>query len=316
VLTSIDWRGLWRFAMHPPPEDKSVVPDLIGKAVGRDFDFELLNEAHWVSPKLVADSYGRGRVFLAGDAAHQLNPSGGFGMNTGLGDATDLAWKLAAVIGGWGGEALLASYEIERRPIAVRNVEEATLNLRREQSFAPGDAIDEDSEEGRRQREAFRRSLFDADVMRHHDTDGIALGYRYDHSPVICADGTPPRPDEVRDYHPTSRPGHRAPHAWIGEGRSTLDLFGDGFTLLSFAAAGAADAFSQAAEARGVPLSVIGISDPEIAKLYQRRLVLVRPDGHVAWRGDDPPEDAGAVIDIVRGAGPEAVARKVLVSSD
>jgi 2-polyprenyl-6-methoxyphenol hydroxylase-like FAD-dependent oxidoreductase len=306
VLTSINWRGLWRFAMHPPPEDKAEVPDLIRKAVGAEFEFELLNEAHWSSPKLVADAFGRGRAFLAGDAAHQLNPSGGFGLNTGLGDAMDLAWKLAAVVDGWGGVSLLESYEVERRPIAVRNVEEATLNLRREQGFAPGDAIDQDSEEGAVHRAAFRQSLFDADVMRHHDTDGIALGYRYDGSPVICPDGTAPRTDEVRDYHPTTRPGHRAPHAWIDEGRSMLDLFGNGLTLLSFGGpADASVAFSRAAETRGVPLTVVPVSQPEIAELYERRLVLVRPDGHVAWRGDEAPGDAGAVIDVVRGAAVE-----------
>ncbi len=303
VLTSINWRGLWRFAMHPPPEDKAEVPGLIRKAVGVDFEYELLNEAHWESPKLVADAFGQGRAFLAGDAAHQLNPSGGFGLNTGLGDAVDLAWKLAAVIDGWGGEGLLASYEIERRPIAARNVEEATRNLRREQGFAPGDAIDQDSADGARQREAFRTSLFDADVMRHHDTDGIALGYRYDGSPVICLDGTAPPTDEVRDYQPTTRPGHRAPHAWIGEGRSTLDLFGEGLTLLSFdGPAGASESFSRAAKTRGVPFTVVALSQPEIAEVYERRLVLVRPDGHVAWRGDDAPDDVGAVIDTVRGA--------------
>ncbi len=304
VLTSIDWRGLWRFAMHPPPGDRSEVPALLRKAVGVDFDFELLNEARWDSPKLVAEAFAKGRAFIAGDAAHQLNPSGGFGMNTGLGDAVDLAWKLAAVIAGWGGAGLLASYEIERRPISARNVAEATRNLRREQGYAPGEAIAEVTAEGARQREAFRQSLFDADVIRHHDTDGIALGYRYDLSPVIVPDDTAPPADQVRDYIPTARPGHRAPHAWIGEGSSTLDLFGDGFTLLAFDAPGAAtDAFARAAESRGVKLTVAAVSDPEIAGLYERRLVLVRPDGHVAWRGDDAPDDAGAVIDVVRGAG-------------
>ncbi len=303
VLTSINWRGLWRFAIHPPPEDAADVPALLRKAVGGDFDFELLNEAHWASPKLVADAFAKGRAFLAGDAAHQLNPSGGFGMNTGLGDAMDLAWKLAAVIAGWGGPGLLASYGIERRPIAARNVEEATRNLRRQQDAAPGDAIDQDTADGARQREAFRRALFDSDVMRHHDTDGIALGYRYDGSPVIRADGSEPAADEVRTYIPTARPGHRAPHAWIGDGRSTLDLFGTGLTLLSFGApAAATQAFVGAAASRGVPLTVAPVAEPEAARLYERRLVLVRPDGHVAWRGDDAPVDPGAILDVVRGA--------------
>ncbi len=309
ILTSIDWRGLWRFSMHPPPGDISEVPALLRKAVGVDFDFELLNQAQWDSPKLVADAFGKACAFIAGDAAHQLNPSGGFGMNTGLGDAMDLAWKLAAVIAGWGGSELLASYEIERRPISARNVEEAARNLRREQSHAPGEAIDADTEEGARQREAFRRSLFESDVMRHHDTDGIALGYRYDGSPVICADGTAPPADAVGDYIPTARPGHRAPHAWIGEGRSTLDLFGDGLTLLAFGAPQAdTDAFARAARSRGVPMTVEPVAEPEIARLYERRLVLVRPDGHVAWRGDDAPRDAEAVIDVVRGANVSASA--------
>ena len=309
VLTSIDWRGLWRFAIHPPPEDTDDVPALLRTAVGTDFKFELLNEAHWPSPKLVADTFGRGNAFLAGDAAHQLNPSGGFGMNTGLGDAMDLAWKFAAVVDGWGGAGLLNSYEIERRPIATRNVEEATRNLRREQSFTPGDAINQDNTEGAHQREKFRQSLFDADVMRHHDTDGIALGYRYEGSPVIWHDQTAPPTDEVRDYQPTTRPGHRAPHAWINKDRSTLDLFGDGFTLMSFGApAEASEPFSRAAKSRVVPLKVKSVFQPEIAELYERRLVLVRPDGHVAWRGDEPPEDAGAVIDVVRGARPRSKA--------
>ena len=139
--------------------------------------------------------------------------------------------------------------------------------------------------------------------MRHHDTDGIALGYRYDDSPVIWPDGTAPPTDEVRDYRPTTRPGHRAPHAWIDEGRSTLDLFGVGLILLSFdAPSEASESFLSAARTQGVPLTVVPIPQPEIAELYERRLVLVRPDGHVAWRGDDAPEDAGAVIDVVRGA--------------
>ena len=206
------------------------------------------------------------------------------------------------MIDGWGGVGLLASYETERRPIAARTVEEATRNLRREQGYSPGDVIDQDSADGALQREAFRRSRLDADVMRHHDTDGIALGYRYDCSPVIWPDGTAPPTDEVRDYRPTTRPGHRAPHAWIDEGRSTLDLFGDGLTLLSFEApADAPESFLRAAKTRGVPLTVIPVSQLEIAELYERRLVLVRPDGHVAWRGDEAPEDPGAMIDVVRG---------------
>jgi 2-polyprenyl-6-methoxyphenol hydroxylase-like FAD-dependent oxidoreductase len=315
LITSINWRGLWRFSMQPPPADESIVPDLLRRAVGCDFAFELLDGSHWVSRELVANAYGKGRAFIAGDAAHQNTPSGGFGMNTGLGDAMDLAWKLAARLAGWGGSGLLASYEAERRPIAKRNTQEATSNLLRFRNLKPDPAIASDGAEGDRARAAFERALFDADILRHHDTDGIALGYRYDPSPIVCPDGTEPPADTVQQYAPTARPGHRAPHAWLdggpppaagirlAQGRSTLDLFGEGFAVLAFGGAAAeAASLIRAAQERGVPLALTAIDDPEIARLYQQRLVLVRPDGHVAWRADRVPADPGAIIDRVRGA--------------
>ena len=309
LITSINWRGLWRFSMQPPPQDEAIVPDLLRRAVGTDFSFELLNGSHWESRELVANSYGKGRIFIAGDAAHQNTPSGGFGMNTGLGDAVDLAWKLWAVLAGWGGPALLASYEAERRPVAKRNTQEATSNLLRFRNLKPGPAIAETSERGTRERAVFQQMLLDADILRHHDTDGIALGYRYDFSPIVCPDGSEPPPDSVREYRPTARPGHRAPHAWLDggpppsagarlrHGRSTLDLFGDGFALLAFGgAASLADPLIRAARARGTPLAVAAIEDREISRLYERRLALVRPDGHVAWRGDTCPAQADQTI--------------------
>jgi 2-polyprenyl-6-methoxyphenol hydroxylase-like FAD-dependent oxidoreductase len=322
LFTSINWRGRWRFSMHPPPKDETRVPELLRRAVGRDFDYTLLDSAHWISRKLVADAFRKGRAFICGDAAHQLNPSGGFGMNTGVGDAMDLAWKLAGTLAGWGGPALLESYEPERRPIAVRNVEEATRNFERPKALKPGPEIDQDTPEGARQREAFRKALFDADLLRHHDTDGIALGYRYDPSPIVYPDGTEAPSDAVREYAPTARPGHRAPHAWLDGGpppaagirvpggRSTIDLFGEGFSLLDFGAPADAQLLVRAAASRGVPVAVTAIDDEVIAELYQRRLVLVRPDGHVAWRADEAPADCGAVIDRVRGAAPAAAAAR------
>ncbi len=313
LITSINWRGLWRFNMQPPPADEAIVPELLRRAVGCDFTFDLLNGSHWVSRELVARAYGVGRAFIAGDAAHQNTPSGGFGMNTGIGDAIDLAWKLAATLAGWGGPALLSSYEAERRPVAQRNTKEATSNLLRFRNLQAGAAIDTDTDDGARQRAAFRKALDDADILRHHDTDGIALGYRYYPSPVICADGTDPPADSVREYVPTARPGHRAPHAWLGGpppsagvrlpgGRSTLDLFDTGFALLSFGASAAeAGPLERAARDRGMPLAVTAVNDPEVARLYGCRFVLVRPDGHVAWRANESPVDPVAVIDRVRG---------------
>jgi 2-polyprenyl-6-methoxyphenol hydroxylase-like FAD-dependent oxidoreductase len=309
LITSINWRGLWRFSAPPPKdESKENITKMLYRAVGRPFEFELLNASHWESRKLVAETFRKGRAFIAGDAAHQNNPTGGFGMNTGLGDAMDLAWKLTAALQGWGTDALLDSYDTERRPISVRNVEEATRNFNLSRRYKFGPSIDQDTPAGEVERDAFKQSLYDADIMRHHDTDGIAMGYRYTSS-VVIPDGTPEPPDEVRGYTPTARPGHRAPHVWLSDDVSLIDKFGDGFVLLDFG--GDATPLVRAAAERNLPLRVEKIDNREARDLYERKLILVRPDGHVAWRGDAPPADALAVIDTIRGAIVPAARAKV-----
>jgi hypothetical protein len=231
-----------------------------------------------------------------------MSPTGGFGMNTGIQDAVDLSWKLAAVLEGWGGETLLASFDTERRPIGHRNVAEASRNLRRMLSPGPHPDLLDDTAAGAATRATLGRAF--AALMRHEwFTLGIHLGYRYEGSPICVGDGTPAPPDEPGTYIPTARPGHRAPHAWLDDGRSTLDLFGRGFVLLGFGVdASEAAPLIAAAEQRGVPLSFTRVEQPDIAALYERRFVLVRPDGHVAWRADAMPADQRAVIDLVRGA--------------
>ncbi|MET0632245.1 MAG: FAD-dependent monooxygenase, partial [Xanthobacteraceae bacterium] len=234
-----------------------------------------------------------------------MSPTGGFGMNTGIQDSVDLGWKLTARLHGWGGDELLRSYESERRPVAIRNVTEASGNLGRMLStrqrrpppeiFAPG-------AEGDAARAEYG-AWFTETMKREWFTIGFHLGYRYDASPIVWPDGTPAPPLETSTYTQTARPGARAPHAWLADGRSTLDLFSRGFTLLRLGAdAPKAERLRAAAAAAGVPLAVVDLDAPEVAALYQRRLVLVRPDGHVAWRADTEPEDAQAVIDVVRGA--------------
>jgi 2-polyprenyl-6-methoxyphenol hydroxylase-like FAD-dependent oxidoreductase len=276
------------------------------RAVGRAFDYEILSVMRWVRRELVADSYGTQRVFIAGDAAHLMSPTGGFGMNTGIQDAVDLGWKLAATLRGWAGSALLHSYEIERRPVAVRNVTEASSNLGRmlatRQRLPPAE-IFQAGPAGDAARAEYGRWF--TETMRHEwFTLGFHLGYRYDSSPIVCADGTPAPPLPTASYIQTARPGARAPHAWLPDGRTTLDLFGRGFVLLRLGRdAPDAESMRRAAAQAGVPLDVIDIDVPAVSELYARRLVLVRPDGHVAWRANEPPADASAVIDIVRGAG-------------
>jgi hypothetical protein len=242
---------------------------------------------------------------------HQQGRAGGFGLNPGLGDGVLLGWKLAALVLGWGGTGLLDSYQAERRLVARRNVAEATENMKLFTDTADMTGIDEDSPRG-----AALRARVGEEILRNKTkqylSDGIALGYRYDESPIVVADGTPAPPYTTMEYRQTSRPGARAPHAFMKDGRSTLDLFGDGFVLLRFGgSAEDAGAIAVAAEQRGVPLRVVAIEDAEIARLYERSLVLVRPDGHVGWRGDAAPADVAAMIDTVRGAGAHVAGSRV-----
>jgi 2-polyprenyl-6-methoxyphenol hydroxylase-like FAD-dependent oxidoreductase len=284
------------------------------RAMGRDFDYEILSVMRWVRRELVADRYSTDRVFIAGDAAHLMSPTGGFGMNTGIGDAVDLGWKLEAVVKGWGGAELLASYEAERRPVGLRNVAEASRNLRRMLSTRerlPGPEIFQPGAASDAARAAYGKWF--AAIMRHEwFANGVMLGYRYDSSPIVWSDGTPPPPDESHPYIQTARPGARAPHVWLDDGRSTLDLFGRGFVLLRLGHnPPSATSIERAAQARGVPLTCIEIGKPEVLTAYEHRLVLVRPDGHVAWRADAEPADAGLLIDVIRGQANEMKQQKL-----
>jgi 2-polyprenyl-6-methoxyphenol hydroxylase-like FAD-dependent oxidoreductase len=306
TIVAINGRDEWRFSIIGGSEQREYSHDEIGalirRAVGREFEFEILSVLPWTRRELVADSYRNRRGLLAGDAVHVMSPTGGFGMNTGIQDAVDLSWKLAAMLEGWGGDGLLDSYGIERRPIGTRNVAEASTNLRRMLSVAPHPELLGDTPEGAAAREKVGQEFSEA--MRHEwFTLGAHLGYRYEGSPICWPDDSEAPPDNPRNYVPTARPGHRAPHAYLADGRSILDLFGRGFTLLGFGkSAEQAEPLLAAARERNVSISFITITDPQIAALYQRNYVLVRPDGHVAWRDDRMPEDALCIIDVVRGA--------------
>jgi 2-polyprenyl-6-methoxyphenol hydroxylase-like FAD-dependent oxidoreductase len=306
TIVAINGRDQWRFSLIGSAEQRDYTTDdikaAIRRAVGRDFEFEILSVLPWVRRELVAESFRNGRGFIAGDAAHMMSPTGGFGMNTGIGDAVDLCWKLAATLEGWGGEHLLASYSRERQPVGARNVAEASGNLRRMLSVGAHPDIADDTPSGAATR-AKVGPAFTEMMRREWFTLGIHLGYRYEGSPICWPDGSPAPPDEARKYVPVARPGHRAPHAWLADGSSTLDLFGRGFVLLGFdAGAREAEPLIQAARARGVPLEFVTLAEPQVAALYERKFVLVRPDGHVAWRGDRIPDEPLCVIDVVRGA--------------
>lgn len=309
TLVAINGRDQWRFSLVGDKTRREVTEEelraAIVRAVGRPFDFEILSTMPWIRRQLVAEHYATKRVFLAGDSAHLTSPTGGFGMNTGIQDAVNLSWKLAGTLDGWAGPELLRSYEIETRPVAIRNVSEATGNLHRmlsPQAVSPPKEIFEDGPGSDAARKTFGDHYTDL-MKREWFSIGIHLGYMYEGSPVIVPDGTPQPEDVVTSYTPTARPGSRAPHFWLSQGRSVLDLFGKSFVLLRFGPEFAeASALEAAARENGVPFEIFDIDDAEAATLYERRLVLVRPDGQVAWRGDAVDGEAGSIIETVRGA--------------
>jgi 2-polyprenyl-6-methoxyphenol hydroxylase-like FAD-dependent oxidoreductase len=305
-LFAVNGTDLWQAQIiglgdEKPTSSPAEVAATIRQFMGRDFPFDLLHITPWTRRRLLADRYGKGRIFVAGDAIHQMPPSGTLGMNTGVADATNLSWKLEAVLAGWGGASLLATYETERRPVAERSANAAVTLFRSGRlTTAPGPAILEATAEGGRVRERIGAQLLrDAS---HPATEGMQIGYRYDQSPICLGERDPPPPD-YHHYRPTTRPGARAPDIRLGENDPILDRFGRGFTLVRLGD-GAPDAngLRAAAADRGVPLRVIDVRNRDIEDLYERRLVLVRPDGHVAWRGDSAPSDPLEIIDVVRGA--------------
>jgi hypothetical protein len=288
-LIPIDGKELWRLTVFDEPASAAEPDALLRKMAADAFPYEILSVARWERRDYVANQYGRGRVMIAGDAAHECSPTGGIGMHTGLEEVVNLGWKLAAMIEGWGGVDLVASYESERMPIARRNVELATRSFRAIAAI-PGlsdvDKVD------------WRATPNWLSIPEH-----LKIQYCYEGSPICVPDGTSAADPEPMRFIPSTRPGARAPHAWLADGRSTLDLFGDGFTLLRLGERPPdAGPLVQTAKARRVPLREIAIADPIIAALYERKLVLVRPDGHVAWRGDALPVDAAAIVERIRGA--------------
>jgi 2-polyprenyl-6-methoxyphenol hydroxylase-like FAD-dependent oxidoreductase len=304
TLESQDGADHWRLSVvggsKPIDVGSFDVDTALLRAFGAKIPYTIRNIVSWTRRSLVARSYGGPRVFLAGDSAHQNPPDGGGGMNTGIGDAVDLGWKLAAMVKGWGAPDLLASYGLERQPVGVLSVAASTQMMQR-RVLAPEASICEPGEAGERSREKLRQTIM-MGFNALFNADKVGLGYCYEESPVCCTDDTS-APEDGPNYVPSTRAGARAPHAWLGDGRSTLDLFGRSFVLLRLGLdAPEARSFSEAARARALPLETVKITAPKIGTLYERALVLVRPDGHVAWRGDAPARDALAIIDRIRGA--------------
>lgn len=309
ILVAIDGADGWLVHVNiPQGEDPATWnPEAaMFEAVGEPFDYEILDESRWVARGMVVDKWREGRVFLAGDAAHLWVPMGGFGMNAGIADATALSWRLAAVLQGWGGDALADSYGMERAPIGEAIVGAAVgwvlgMAAALEHEVADVERLESDADA----RQAVADVLMEG-TLSEFECPGFQLGIVYRDSPVIVTDElSEPATIDVETYRATSWPGARLPHVALADGTPVFDRLGDGFTLLRVGAdAPAGDTLVAAAAGRGVPLEVVEIDADVVGDAWDDvPLVLVRPDQHVAWRSVTDPDaiDADAVFARVTG---------------
>ncbi|MFF2300333.1 FAD-dependent monooxygenase [Arthrobacter sp. NPDC058127] len=259
-------------------------------AIGSDVPFRIIGLDPWVIHARIAEAYRRGRAFVVGDAARQHSTYGAHGMNLGLSDAADIGWKLAAVLQGWAPEALLDTFTAERRPIGVGVLEEATRSFSKSAVDLVVPGISEPGEAGDAVRAALSAVILKekAPQFRHI---GTQLGYSYADSPLIISDGTTGPERTPNSYTPSAVPGYLAPHAWLADGTSLYDNFGQWFTVLDFGQGQAEnlDALVEAAEKDQVPVTVLRRPSQELEALYGARFAIIRPDQHVAWRGDVLP---------------------------
>ena len=293
-IMSVD--GVSEFAFHIQMADDAATDALteadarrlFAQAFGQEIEIEILSMATWLAGHaLVAESFQRGRVFLGGDAAHLFTPTGGLGYNTAVEDAVNLSWKLASVLKGQAAPSLLDSYESERHPLAVRNTGYARQFADSIGLFEAVPELEDDSPEGTQAR-ALASDYLNGHVRREFNIPGVTFGGRYDHSPVICSDGTAVPPDAANTYTPCATPGGRPPHVWLPDGRSLYDTFNFEWTLLVLGdMPPPTQAFELAAQARGIDLKVVRHASSDLLALYEAPLALIRPDQIVAWRGHD-----------------------------
>lgn len=309
TVFAIDGLETWLVHNHLNPDEPEFdsidrdwsIRQILG--VGDDFRYEVVSTEDWVGRRLVADRFRDRKVFIAGDAAHLWVPYAGYGMNAGIADALNLSWLLAARLQGWGDEGILDAYEAERQPITLQvshfAMEHAAKMIKARRAVPPN--IEAEDDAGRQARQEIGREAYDLNVQQFCCA-GLNFGYYYEASPIIVADDEAPPPYTMGDFTPSTVPGCRAPHVRLHDGRSLYDAFGPGYTLLRTDATVDAAPLLQAAQRRGLPLAVIDLAGVSLPAAYRHKLVICRHDQHVAWRGDELPDDPAALVERLRGA--------------
>lgn len=303
LITQGDTR---HFSLHAMIDDERAMPGLFENMVGMPIPYETLYVGPWTMRRMLSNRYASRRVFLAGDAAHLVTPNGGLGMNTGIGDAIDLAWKLAGMLQGWGGNGLLASYEVERRPIGERNMKASARAFEarrvwRDLCAAECSAVMRSTDQAARQRLG---QVWLDEHRKGVSLAGIILGYRYLKSPIISYEADDDGADQASyDYIPTTRPGARLPHLWLKDGSAVQDRLCGGYALVTCAPRAAGlEQLAEAFRLLRCPFQVLDVSEvPHAREIYESEHVLLRPDLHVAWRGNSAPADPAGLAAIVTG---------------
>jgi len=307
ALVAQDDVDTWTLHTFWPPEvDRSMLNpgEVLENWVGSKFDYEILVANPWSAHYLLAEQFRKGRAFICGDACHQYMPTGGYGMNSGVADASNLGWKLAAVLQGWGGDTLLNSYEAERRPVDrlswATSEEHLKVRFALGELYAQAGDISGDTPEAEQRRAEMGQKIA-ALGNAENEGWGIEHGYRYGQSPVVWVEsGSPPEFDALA-YTPSTWPGSRLPHMFLADGTAVYDHLGNGLTLLVLDKDADTKGLEAAARRLEVPLTVLRLNDINVARVYERKLLLVRPDQHVAWRGDALDADAERLLRVVTG---------------
>ena len=296
TIVAINGKDQWRMSLIGNAEEKRVyteeeIKSLAYKAVGTTVDMKILSVLPWQRAELVADKYRDQNVFICGDSCHLTSPTGGIGMNTGIGDAVDLSWKLSGYLQGWGGEVLLDSYTFERKPIAERITQFSTGNLEIMKKLPSNEFIYDDSSTGENVREQVGKAMTEG-LKREWFSLNMHLGNRYINSPINIYDEpedslkVQSEFEDAINYIPSTRPGARAPHIWLDKDLSTLDLINKKYTLFCFTnITDEIKVICQYANELKIPLSIFYLDSIQTKSIYEWSFVMIRPDGHVAWRG-------------------------------